>query len=43
MSCQRKTTIKICRRAAYFMFSNSVQPSKVLSEREFITRCYQIT
>ena len=43
MSCQRKTTIRICRRAAYFLFNNSVQPTKVLNEREFIARCYQIS
>ncbi len=51
MSRQRKITIRICKRAAYFLFNNSSETSKVLSNnsndiatlRKSITRCYQIS
>lgn len=37
----RELTLRICRRAAYLMFTNSARSSKVLSERELIDRCYR--
>jgi hypothetical protein len=51
MSRQRKITIRICKRAAYFLFNNSSETSRVLSDnsddmariRKLITRCYQIS
>jgi hypothetical protein len=51
MSRQRKITIRICKRAVYFLFNNSSETSKVLRNnsndittlRKLITRCYQIS
>lgn len=39
----RKKTKKICQRATYFLLRNHASSSKVISNREFITRCYQIS
>lgn len=33
MSPQRRTSIKICRRAAYLMSKNSLKSSRILSDR----------
>ncbi|MGL6344860.1 MAG: hypothetical protein ACRC80_37620 [Waterburya sp.] len=51
MSRQRRITIKICKRAAYFLFNHSSETSRVLRDnsndiatlRKLITRCYQIS
>lgn len=40
MSNRRKITLRIGRRAAYLMFTNSAKSSKVLNGRELIDRCY---
>lgn len=51
MSHQRRITLIMCKRAAYFLFNNSSETSKILRNnsndittlRKLITRCYQIS
>lgn len=51
MSRQKRITLIMCKRTAYFLFNNSSKTSRVLSDqpndmatlRELITRCYQIS
>lgn len=42
MSRQKKIAIRICDRAAYLMFNNYSQDSKILSERELIARLIRL-
>lgn len=39
----RQRTMRICRRAAYLLLKNSHKSCKVINNREFIARCYQIS